>query len=109
MSPQVTSFKPNLVDSPLAVQVSIALRSHAEELLAEAEKLPPAVLAERVYELLRRSDVNVEVTLEPIATPPYLLVQRNPLRLILVLRGKAYQVWPELAPLRPPGFELIRI
>jgi len=91
------------------VQVSIALRNHMKELLAEAEKLPPAVLAERIYELLRRSDVNVEVTLEPIATPPYLLVQRSPLRLILVLRGKAYQVWPELTPLRPPQFELTKI
>jgi len=107
--PSTPSSKLDFVDSPLALQASIALRDHMKDLLAEAEKLPPAVLAERIYELLRRSDVNVEVTPEPIATPPYLLVQRNPLRLILVLRGKAYQVWPELAPLRPPGFELIRI
>ncbi|UNQ73975.1 hypothetical protein [Infirmifilum sp. NZ] len=108
MAPTLSS-KLDFVDSPLALQVSIVLRNRMKELLAEAEKLPPAALAERIYELLRRSDVNVEVTLEPIATPPYLLVHRNPLRLILVLRGKAYQVWPELAPLRPPGFELIRI
>ncbi|QOJ78610.1 hypothetical protein IG193_07585 [Infirmifilum lucidum] len=89
--------------SILASLTSDILRKYTPTLLEESGKLPLPLLAERIYELLRKHDVNIEVSTQPLPVAPYLLLQRDPLRLVLVLHKAAYQVWPELKPVSLPG------
>ncbi len=89
--------------SILASLTSSVLKMYTQTLLEESSKLPLPLLAERVYELLRKHDINLEVSTQPLAVTPYLLIQRDPLRFLLVLRNTSYEVWPELKPISPPG------
>ncbi|AKG38215.1 MAG: hypothetical protein ACP5II_01435 [Infirmifilum sp.] len=80
--------------SPLAIAIRQALLSCSEELLKEFSGLHPVRLTEKLEELLRRHDINVEVTLHPLSLKPFLLIKTNPFTLLLYTRSRTYEVWP---------------
>lgn len=84
----------NDVLPPLVLMVRRALLSSSERLSRDFSGMRTFEIIEKIEEILKSWDINLDVSTEPLLSRPFLLIRRQPLTILLYTRSKVYEVWP---------------
>ncbi|MEZ0346767.1 MAG: hypothetical protein ABWK01_09465 [Infirmifilum sp.] len=82
--------------SPLALHVRLALETFSEQLQKDFPNLNTRELLELLEEILKKNDINLEVSTEPLPLKPFLMVTKKPFSIQLHTRSNIYEIWPTL-------------